>query len=401
MRILVAAGMISWRPWADGPLVGAIVRSLASRGHEVHVAADSIDDDSILAGAAGVVAMRPLEDNPHRSAARFVRFVRSRRHEVSPRVMLSCSHLVGAEVWMPTDFSAWAWFASVRRQAGWLRIGMKMARHIGLPASLWCERSAGRSAGVGRALVSGPGAAADLMRSFPGLASRVVHVGTASLLEPSSAEEAGRIRSRMRTAMGIGPGVQIVLVSIPWPVVHDDPQLTNMLEGLRLLGDRGPRLVVLARDAVAVHTAACRADVDGSVQILGRAEDPTPLLLGADVALSPMVPHGGVFWAGSFGRFAADAVRLGRPVIAAPGTGAADVLGGVGMAGAGLVAGGTDARSWADALAHVGSDEWIGGATAAASGASDSLSLNRFVDRLEGVLNETAGIGRAEGGVPM
>ena len=82
---------------------------------------------------------------------------------------------------------------------------------------------------------------------------------------------------------------------------------------LTLVGSGGPRY-----DALLASIAA-RAGVADRVRLVGQVADPTPYVLGADVALVPSRAE-------AFGRVTVEAMKLGRPVVGAASGGTLELV---------------------------------------------------------------------------
>jgi glycosyltransferase involved in cell wall biosynthesis len=409
MRILLVASTVSSRAWGEGRFVADVVAGLSRRGHQVHAVAESVEDPAMLeVGPAGsVAARRPLRDNAAQPGGALRRFAAGAARRIGHDVTLSLTRLVPASVWMPIDFGAAAWTRHVRRQGGPIRLLMKVPRHWTLPASLAAEARAPRilapTGAVQRLLVFGRHAAVDAARLMPHLAGRIMDAGFASRLERPTPAAAASLRRRTREALGLAAESRVVLASLPWSLASSDPDLLAFLGGASMLGSRSPALLILARDALAVHAAAVRLDglAESRIRILGRTAHIDAALAAADAVAVPLAPPAGPFRSGSMGRMVADALRWGRPVLVLPGAPGMELIhtDAPEHERPGLAVRAPTTEAWSDALARVADDAWLASAGAAAASAGATLDLDRQVDRiieaLEYVVSPGAGSGFA------
>lgn len=396
MRVLVIAGWLSRRPWGEGRFAADLVGALADLGHEVHLAADSIEDPGQFDRAVGISSFRPFRDNAVRTVAGFRRFAADRARAIPHDATISLSRLVPASVWMPVDFGPGAWTRHSRRVSGAMRLVMKIPRHWRLPAALTAEARASSAyfptGTIQRLLVFGPEAAADAARSFPDLAGRIVDVGMVSRLPATTPGELDALRAAARAALGIDPARRVLLVSLPWSIAPDDPELAAFFAGASRTGHDGPLILCLCRDAMSVHRAAVRHDwnTDHGLRILGRTERIQSALAAADAVGIPITASGGAFRSGAMGRLAADALRFGRPVLAIRGGTGAELVAGQSQ---GWIVDKPTPEAWSAALRLAGDGAWLQPASAAAREAGRELGFDRLAGRVDAALRYIASPG--------
>jgi glycosyltransferase involved in cell wall biosynthesis len=182
--------------------------------------------------------------------------------------------------------------------------------------------------------------------------------------------------------LGIGPDRPVLLAS----AVHlQRGGLRPMLEGVVEARRGQPSLVVViaGRRTHAIETEAQKAGCIDSVRIIGATSRMDALLAAADLAVSPWVGSGL-----SGGRFVADALRLGCPVLAHRGSPGAELVEpthfGTPELG-GIVARAT-AQAWAQAIGETLSRERLTGAERAARDAGAVVSMDAMAARVESIL---------------
>ena len=115
-----------------------------------------------------------------------------------------------------------------------------------------------------------------------------------------------------------------------------------------------------------------------------------PAALAACDAVADGVPCArGPFESGSCSRFGADAVRLGRPVLAVAGSSgqAAAELSTPEAGQAGLVVGSPTGEEWARAITTAMDRPWLARATRAAERLAGQLEFSRLIDAVEAALH--------------
>src|SRR5690606_5158432 len=200
---------------------------------------------------------------------------------------------------------------------------MWLSRHRGALLGRAVERQAVRTAGgSARVLAFGPAAAAAARERWPRLAEGVRDVGFATMVEPVAADLHARFRAEVRARLHINPARRVVLVSLMRTVGTDWEAFLEAISRItapEVATGHAPVVVAMARDAYAVHDAACRAGCQRALRVVGQTEAVEALLSAADAVCAPLEPRPDAFCAGATGRFVADALRAGLPVLAAAG----------------------------------------------------------------------------------
>jgi hypothetical protein len=330
VKILLIARRVSALPWTTGGLALALARALNARGHELTLLCHDLDDTRGFAGVAATRAMREFRTSTSDWPLGFPAWARSASRRVEHDVSLSLCRSVGADVWMPVEPSAGAWLERRRASKGLPGTLKSLTRHHGVLRAALAEavrrppRAAGRAgeAGIHRIVMIGQTGAGEAARHLAssGLDQRVVAAPHFSLLPREGVDESARRRVAARALLGIGPERRVVLAS-----AHADagrtlaPLMQGVLDAHRRDARLCPLLLVLAGDSVAQHTRAARLGALGVVKVIGPTRTPLTALAACDAVALPTKAPRGAFEAGATGRMAADALRAGRPLLAASG----------------------------------------------------------------------------------
>lgn len=384
MRVLVFSEFVRRMPWSSDAWVGDLVCGLCERGHEVTVACDGAEDASVF-GPAQVLMRQPGRTHIGRRPLAFRRWAERVRGACPHDAVLSLTHLIGGDVWCPVGPSSWPEYRTVVLARPLASLAMEAAHRVWIGSAVVSERRASeeaRRAGV-RACVIGCGRAVPGARPL-GYASRI---GAGMADRPD-------LRAQMRSMLAIGPDRPVVLVSGVHPYRAG---LSSMLEGLtrccRGMGEgESPLLLVVGRNGHSVERAASRVGCGERVRLLGPTGRMDAAMAASDLVVSPSPGPG----SGRTGRFVADALRCGRPVLMASTSPGASLLeAGRGDPGAGMLLKRTDADGWAEALRRGLDPGWRASAGAAAARLGGSLGLEELVGRLEGLLADaSSGKGR-------
>ncbi len=400
MRILAFAGRLPRQPWSHTRYIADVLRGLARRGHRVRLVCDSVDDEAMFEGI-GVRALGPFQQNGPQRALHLVASARRERRMAAAGgpdrsdVSISMSRLVTADVWMPAEPTAGAWAADLARSVSPVTFGGVMLKHHRVLGAWVLERLLPAARTARRILTIGPEATAAARAALHDLTDRIVDIGYASRLEAPTPEQAARWRQSIRTLLGIPPERRVVLVSAVWGTGRSLDALlyglTSALGPKGRAGGQGPVALLLARDAFAAHSAAHRAGCGRAVRILGTTTRVEAALAACDAVAVPVATPGGPFAGGSLGRFIADALVMGRPVLAVPSAPGADLI--VKPAAGGPAPGLIvipSASGWGSAIRALMDAVWTQRAADAARAAGSTLAAGGLIDRLEHILNGVA-----------
>lgn len=407
MKILLIGGRLAATRWSHAGLVRQLCRGLAGRGHDVSLACVSADDAEWFAPAR-VLAMGPYDQNGSDWQSGFASWAREAVAAAGADVVVSTSRLAWGDVWIPLGPSPGAWIEQVLGALGPVGLGKWMYKHTGVLRARAIEvgRPFPRGSGAvrpGRIAVFGAEAAACARAALSShrLDTRVVALPFVSSCEPPDGVSRERWRVELRRAAGVRDGDTFVLGSCVGLVGESLAPIFEAVGRVNArLGRTGRqgRLIagVLARDAYHAHDDAVRVGEGGAAEftrILGTTSRVEAALCAADVAIVPpaAIPDG--FLTGSAGRFAADALRMGRPALAADGAPGSELvasLPGLGEPGSVVRNDGVEpmSASWERALARSMEPQWRERAVAAAevAGTEERLGMARFLEAVEGVM---------------
>lgn len=354
---------VSASRWAGSAWAVDICKGLCARGHRVVVAAEGMDDPEMLLPGVALLRGHPRRAD-HRRPFAYARWARRLVRRGSQDVSLSLSPLVRADVWSPVEMDAGMYLARLLRQKGPASMFMGLTHTTWLPAALLAERLVTRH-GIHAPIGTNPS------RGGLGFAS--------ALSEP---DDRDGLRRRVREIIGISPSRPILAMS---GVHHANAGLQDMLAGLAKVeaasAGQAPILLVLGREGYSVHARARRAGCEHLVRLLGGSSRLDAALVAADAGIAPLARTDDA----CTGRFIADCLRLGLPVVAhaeAPGVELVEPKQ-FGTAPVGFIVHNAD---WADAFERLLSPAWLEPMRRAAADVSITLSMDALITRLEHML---------------
>jgi hypothetical protein len=399
--VLIISGRTGAHPWTAGALVARIARALAARGHEVTLAAQSVQDAHAFAGATAVHAFAPFNQTATDWPLGFARWARARRRAIPHDVSLSTSRVAAADVWMPLEPGALAWLRRARRTLSPPSLGVALARHHGALRAAATDLAivaprGGRAGPVRRVVAVGAvsaGEAGRLLHAVRGLGERVVAAPPFAPTTPLAGDARAQARERARAVLGVGAERRVVLASCPAP---PGPRLDGLIASVGDLAARDPRrgplLVVLARDTYALAARAHRLGAGEHVRAVPLTHDAPTALAMADAAALPLPAWRGPFESGSASRFAADALAAGLPLLALSGAGGYDLARARSAAqdACGLVVDEPSREAWMRTFRTALDGPWLPRAGVAAAEIGAGLTEAAFVAALERALAEAA-----------
>lgn len=417
MKILVMAGRTARQRWTSGGAAELIVHALAQRSHQVTLAAQSIDDPARFGDCAQVRAFDTFDQTATDWPVGFAAWARQTQRDVPHEVCLSLSRVICGDVWLPIEPSGAAWLARARASLGIKSFAIALVRHHGFLRAMASDAYLALPPGPLplRVLAIGSmahGEASRRLYRVKGLGDRVVRIDPFWTPDASGNDlrrptpDVHALRKRTRELLGIGPERRVLAMSLAEPA---GPQLDALLQCVGDLAQRdpqhGPAIIAMAKECVSLHTRAVRNGADAHVKIVGLTTQPEAVLAAADIAVLPTRAGrgwaggsiqgsgtGGLFESGGMSRFACDALRAGKPLLALSGAIGYD------LARArsddqdqpGLVIDYPTRESWMRALRIALDDAWIASAQNAARAISQSLTLDRFLGTLEAALQHAA-----------
>lgn len=416
MNILIFAGRVSRQRWTTGGMVTFLCHELLARGHRLSLAVQSLDDttpESPLAAASSIVCFDHYRQTATDFPFGFPAWTARRRRAIPHDVSLSLTRSAAADVYFPLDPTGASW---LRRALDTRPItssphalALALLRHHGAlrararetlrrtPGPLFPRAAHPHTGDIRRILAVGPTAAAEAQRLLTptGLADRVRQLPFFSTLTPPPLEQRADLRARTRAALAIALERRVILVSAPAPI---GPTLDAPLRALAALNTRqhadpaAPLLLILARDSFAAHSAALRARADEHVRILGPTTRIDAALAASDLCALATPVAVGQFESGASGRLAADALRMGLPLLALSGASGYDLARHIfpDSSRPGLTLDTSAPDVWQRAFRTACEERWLSEASRAAARLGETLADEPFLGSLFAALNEAA-----------
>jgi glycosyltransferase involved in cell wall biosynthesis len=306
MRFLLAANFVRDMPWTPAWWAVTLARGLADRGHEVELVLDGTEvaDPS----AFGVPVHIARRDRIHLGAhpGRFHKLIAARRASTGATV-LSLTPLAAGDLWLPVDPSPLQVARRLIRDLRPVSLALELSHHPWIGFEAWSAWRAGARSPA--ALTFGPGKGAS-----DHVLPRV------STLSPQAAERARRDAASVRERLGITG----TLATLSLPEV--DPRIIGPYLGdlAASIAGRAMTILIATPRPHTVTRLATQAGLQGARAITLTRSMPS-IVAGSDVVLAPPTqfppPRGG-----QSGRWIADAIALGTPVIASASAPGAELL---------------------------------------------------------------------------
>lgn len=370
MRILAIVEYVREGGWRVDRWAPVVTRSLAGRGHEVILACDGGHDLEVF-GASRVVARNPRRTRTGSRPFALRAWVERVRREESPDVTLSLSPIVPGDVWAPVGLGPLGDAADVLRTMSPVSALVELLHRPWLLQATWLARTAWSRSGVRARL--------GVTQAFG--ADGWVALGAGSALDRPDDVSLQRLRVLTRSVLGIAEDARCILFSGVHPA---RPGLASALAGAGRACERGGAVTVLAgRSAMSIRRSC--PGVERWARFVGHTTRMEALLAACDVAAIP----GADPRAWSTGRFAADALRVGRPIVGTPASPGVDL----GAPHARQIIPTDDADSWALGFEEMLSATRLSAATRAARERGREVGVDRVIDRLEELLRSACGHG--------
>lgn len=388
MKVLLIAEYVRDNPVTIGYWLIDLARALAARGHTVTVALDGLENpEPLTTFATGPLDQgepiqlrvhRPARDHLGANPFPFQKWAMRIRDQVTHDVSLSLTPLVPGDVWLPLGPQTWDSIKSVLMTQSPISAVSEFVHRPWLPAVDMAERIAAR---------------ATTRRLTFGLQG----IGYASRLEQPDPDRVADVRRMVRRRLGIDESRSVVIAS----VLHAHRSGLKSFLGafghvVRETSGPKPLALLIGRSGESIARYAQRFGVTEHVMQLGRTMRVMELIAASDLVAAPLAAAKYASWglklSATSGRFVADGLRVGRPVIAlnrasgaemlAPGRLQEDPL------GPGWIVDANDTTQWSIGLMTGLSKAWLGHRTPAARKAGADLGMDALLTRLEGVMME-------------
>ncbi|MCK6476977.1 MAG: glycosyltransferase family 4 protein [Phycisphaerales bacterium] len=376
--IIFIAEYVRSMPWSTTAWVPALARALAAHGHRVHVLCDGVEDPALFDASPrlSLHIRRPRRKLRASDPLAFADWARRCASQVGPAHTVSFTHNTPGDLWIPLGEKVLPTLGRAIRAHRPATAAMEVLHRPWAVKALRAERQAAalaRASGSRCARLGAPAAGdpPDASTAFLGLASQF----------PALADDARRAaRARLRSLLEV-PHDSLVLMS---SAVHADRDgLDSMLAGVRqYLRSTDGHILLLGRKTHTLATLARRHDLVREAHILGATRDIPAVLAAADLALLPASrpdPR-------STGRFLADCLHAGLPLIASPLVAGSSILRPAGSPAAGLVLDSHAPAAWREALSTAASPAWRAIAAAQAASVGCGLTIDSVAARLVDLL---------------
>jgi len=381
VRVLIVAEYVRRFPWSAARWSADLGAALLARGHDVIVACDGVEDPTYFAGTP-LLVRRPHRTWRGSDPLGFQSWTLAQAVRAGADATVSLTPLVPGDVWAPVTHAAGALIGHLVRSHSPVSAALEIAARPWLPLAALAEA---RARAAHRSQTGRPPVVARLGRLSDSGAS--VALGMASRLTPPSEDARRDARRSVRSLLGLTMERATILISAVHP---HRPGLDAFLRGFMLaradLGDHAPFLLVMGRRVLPVHGVASRLGAARFVRFLGATSRPELALAAADLAAAPCSATRDI----STGRFIADSLRVGVPVLAHPRAPGAELIRPehFGTPEVGTIVEDPGAEGWRRAIVqHLSLERWPY-ATRAARDAGAVLSMDGMGARLERVLND-------------
>lgn len=305
MRFLLAANFVRDMPWTPSWWAVTLARSLSARGHEVELVLDGTEvADTALFGVPVHVA-RPGRIHLGAHPGRFQRLLRELRERTRATV-LSLTPMVAGDLWLPLDPSPLQIAKRLIRDLKPISLALELSHHPWIGFEAWAAWRATHHPSLQLTFADSPGPTA---------------VPRVTTLTPLAAEAAWQASRSVRDRLGIQGNDLLAVLSLP---EVDEKRIGAYFRELAEAGGGSITILVATHRPHTVARLAWQAGL-GGVRPITLTRSLHAVLAASDVALAPPAqsppPR-----AGHGGRWIADAIALGVPVIARPDSPGAELL---------------------------------------------------------------------------
>ena len=306
MNFTLAANFVRDMPWTPSWWSVVLAQALAERGHRVDLVLDGTEASPDPAARYQLHIARPQRIHLGAHPGRFVQLVESLRRRDPAAVVLSLTPLLAGDLWLPIDPSPLQVARRLVRDLRPVSLALELTHHPWLAFEAWTAWRAHHPHAT--RLAFDPRANAELL-------PRV------TTLSQPQADAAWVASTGVRARFNIPAGHAMAVLSLP----ELNPRaLLPFLADLAAAASHSPKPLTILAASARPHTVARLANDAGLAHVVPvtLTRSMHTLLAAADTALAPP-PQAPPSAAGRSGRWIADALALGVPVIAhadAPGS---------------------------------------------------------------------------------
>ncbi len=328
-RIAIITGVSGGQRWTHGALIADLIRRFESNDVACALFCDAAEDPAIFDGASELSVMRPYEHNMPADPASLSKWARRALDAGGPfDGVLSTARSVPRGVWMPLDASMDAVLHHAFADQQLAHIGLWVLRHHRSLATGLVERAGLRADRVRHLVAFGDQAATRARDRHPALADRILTVPPVGVCDLPVGPKRVSLRRDARELFRIPAQRPVLLLSCMALV---GTRLDSLFDAFkRLMDDRPidscPIVVILTNVPYGLHARAQELGVHRLLRVLGPTSETASILSMADALLAPIRAEPDAFALGTTGRFVADGVRAGIPVLAVRGAPGADLV---------------------------------------------------------------------------
>lgn len=370
--------------WSSSIWVARIARGLGGLGFTVLIAADGVEDAAIFQPEdprIRVIVRRPLRKLRSADPLGVARWYGTIQGSHPSARTISFTRYHPAHLWIPLGASILATLAHAAFSHRPATAAMELLHRPWAPQAFLAERRArslARSLGAVRAVLG-----ADRCEGV-GSEQSPATLGYASALVPPDPGTRASLRGRTRDLFSIPDSATVFVTSA---VHHDRRGLLQMLEGFAALrnesradGDQAVHLLIVGRKTHTLAKLSQRAGLGREVHLVGGTDRMDAIFSAADAAVAfASRPE-----PASTGRFVADSLRLGVPVVASSQASGSELLRGAPstQTSGGLTVDPPSAGAWLAALRTANSPPWRAIASARAAEIGAALTIPALCMRI-------------------
>lgn len=391
--VLIFAEYLRSMAWSTTAWIPAIALELAARGHDVHVFCDGIEDPAIFSIAPGhlrVHTRRPMRKLRASDPLGFARWCGESLDAHPGSRSISFTRYFPGDLWIPLGRPIMQAIFHAMRAHRPATAAMEILHRPWAPKALLAEHAAQSRADRTHARLGdfrSPSASPSAPSTSTGPQEPAwltpLALGFASTITPSSPEHVESLRSRVRKLLSIPESALVVGLSA---VHHDRAGLRDFFEGAAAaIQSHVPpspdlHILVMGRKTHTLHTLVSACGAAAQTHLIGGTQRADAFLAACDVAVSTPTRVD----PSSTGRFIADALMMGLPVLTTHTAPGADLLkpGPEQSVSAGLILDFPTPDAWRRALRTAASPPWRAVAAARARALAPTLTIAALVDRL-------------------
>jgi glycosyltransferase involved in cell wall biosynthesis len=399
-KVLIFAEYLRSMAWSTTAWIPAIARSLERQGHTVHVCCDGLEDAAIFHATSDTLQVHVRRPDRKLRASDPLRFAKWCRAQLDSHVgarSISFTRYFPGELWIPLGKPILSTVFHAIRAHRPATAAMEILHRPWAPKALFAEHFAQSRGdrtqsriGLFELAPHTPQRLGDLPTpSDPPEEpwTQPLFMGYASTIVPPSVEAAQNDRARLRRLLGISESALVIAISA---VHHDRPGLREFFEGAAAtIASHVPpspdlHVLVAGRKTHTLHRLMEVSGIAGRTHILGGTARIDAVLAASDIAAATPTRADPT----STGRFIADALVMGVPVLATPTSPGSQLLRRTAedATTAGLIVDFPSPDAWRRALRTAGSPPWRAVASAHARTLAPSLSIDAFTRRIADAL---------------